>query len=623
MTTTTLLTALEGRVIDAETGRLQPCWVTLETETGEHLGDWKVSDRWTGFPCNGEFRIACPPGRMRVRLRRFLTHLETRDEFAIEPGETVQRTWTLRAWVNPARLHFVAGDSHNHINDPQTPEKTVDYCRALGVDYLNLCQGWMWNASVRGRCSGDALAARLEAASTPDMRLHFGAERPKTRYGHAWWINLKPFADPFGEYMSWHDPAYVEFVERHPAWPEDVQTESPLKNELPFTTWRRYRKDGGAWAAAHPTSWWLLRSGDEQIITNITTETPFALLSGEGPDALAVMGYDPDQIFYQNLWFHLLNEGYLLAGVGETDGCLCGHHHIGQIMTYTRLEPGQPYGPRALAAAVKDARSLMTSGPFIRFELNGGAHRMGDKVRLDGTPHTLNIEAWSAPDPDEALSWIVVYRNGAVFHTRDLRGTDTRHIAFDLPLPADDTYCWYVVKAYGRQAPQDPAWIDVFGYVALCEREAHDEYRFLPQVALTNPIWFLPPGWQPPAPISCALKARVVDEHGAPLAGALVRARDGERVLFEQRTGPDGALAASHVPATTELDIEAPGRPPVTRSIFLDYRPVNACMEWCYNGRFRKAMPHLQPGQVPWSAFKFHELKRALAAIDWTLVVPR
>ena len=619
--TTALTARLEGRILDAETGKLQPCWVTLTTSDGTVVGDWKVSERWLGFPCDGTFQVACPPGPITVRLRRFISHQESSEVVTLAAGETSAHTWTLQHWINPARLHFVAGDSHNHINEPQTPAQTVQYCRALGMDYLNLCQSWTWNSRTRGTCTGDALAENLARHSTPDMRLHFGAERPKTRYGHAWWINLKPFADPFGEYMSWHDPAYVEFVEQNPAWPEDVQKECPLRNELPFTTWRRYRKDGGAWAAAHPTSWWLIRQQDEQIITNITTETPFALLSGEGPDALAVMGYDPDQVFYQNLWFHILNEGYLLAGMGETDGCLCGHHHIGQIITYTRLDPETPYSPRALVAAAKAGRSLMTSGPFIRFELDSGAHRMGDKVRIDGQPHTLNIEAWSSADPEEALSWIVVYRNGEVFHIRDLRASPVRHVQFDLPVQEHNDYAWYVVKAYGKEGPKDPAWLDVFKYVALCEHEKHDEYRFTKQVALTNPIWFLPPGWQPPAPVVCNLRLQVVDAAGRPLAHTPVRVLDGERLVLEATTNAEGRVSGQ-VPATAEIYVHAAGQPVVRKSIFLDYRPVNACMEWCYNGRFRKAMRHLQPGQVPWEAFRFHELKKALSEINCTITIP-
>jgi hypothetical protein len=617
----TALTTLEGRVLDAATGRLQPCWVTVETEDGRTLGDWDVTDAWRGFPCPGTFRVECPPGTARIRLRRFLSHQQISDTVTLDAGACVSRTWTLQPWVNPARQDFVAGDSHDHICEPQTPEQTVQLCRALGLDYLNLCQPWTHNARAHGPRSGPDLARMLADASTPDMRLHFGAERPKTRYGHAWWINLTPFLDPFGEYMSWHDPAYVSYVEEQPKWPADVQQECPLRNELPFTTWRRYRRDGGAWAAAHPTSWWLLRPDDEQIITNITSETPFALLSGEGPDALAVMGYDPDQVFYQNLWFHILNEGYLLAGCAETDGCLRGHHHIGQLVTYTRLPPGVPYSPRALVSAMREGRSLMTSGPFIRFDLDGGAHTMGDRVPADGRPHTLNIEAWSAADPEEALSWVIVFRNGRVFHAQDLRAQPVRHLRLDLPVQEHDAFAWYVVKVYGRQGPQDPAWIELLDYVRLCETEPHDEYRYIKQVALTNPIWFLPAGWTPPAPVVCELNLQVVDTAGRAQAGVPVRVADGERTVLSARTDSAGRLQGQ-VPPTAEVCIETAGRPPVRKSIFLDYRPVNACMEWCFNGRWRKERPHLRPGQVPWPAFRFHDLKRELTRINWTITIP-
>lgn len=612
---------LQGRITDAESGALLPCWVWLEQGDGAVVDDWRVRDHWRGFPCDGTFDVACAPGAVRLRIRRPLSHQEHAETLTLQAGDSLERAWALPRWVDLERLHFVGGESHDHLNYPIRPPQTVQYCRAMGLRYLNACQGWMHRPEHDGPLTGDDIARRFAEASTPDFSLHFGAERPKSRYGHVWWLNLKPFADPYGEYTSWHDPDYVDFVEAHPQLSDNVQRDCPLPTELPFQTWRRYRRDGGAFVAAHPTSWWLLRPTDEQIITNITSELPFMLLSGEAPDALAVMGYDPDQVFYQYVWFHLLNEGYLLAGFGETDGDFSGPHHIGQIVSYTQLDPRAAYTPAHLVEAMRNGRSVMSSGPFVRFEADGGRHRMGDRIAADGTPHTLDIEAWSAADPQESLSWVVVYRNGRPFHIRDLRTEQPRHVKFSLPVRESGPHAWYLVKAYGRLGPAEAAWLDVMSYVDLCLRETHTEYRAIRQVALTNPIWFVGAGWQPPAPVLGELNLRVVDESGRAVPQAAVHILDGERSLHRGVTDDLGRLHG-RVPPTAELEISAPGRATVRKSIFLDYRPVNECLESCYCGRWRKEFPHLQPGQVPWSAFRFHDLKRALSHIDWTITLP-
>jgi len=478
----------------------------------------------------------------------------------------------------------------------------------------------MRDAGQTPRPSGRAIADELEAGSSCGCHLHFGAERPKTRYGHVWWINLKPFEDPFGEYMSWHDSPYVDMVNHDATDPGDIQRVCPLLNEPPLDTWRRYRREGAACVAAHPTSWWLNRPDDELVVTNITAELPFSLLCGEPPDALVVMGYDPDQIFYQNLWFHLLNEGYRLPGCGETDGSLQGHHHIGQIITYTQLDKNDAYSQASLAKAIKAGHSIMSSGPFIVFSVDEGAYGPGDAVRTSGDAHTLNIKAWSAPEPDEYISWMVVYRNGVPWRVKDLRQQRLRHVEWTEEV-REQEYAWYVVKVYGRSGPESQEDLDVFGYAVRCEQHEDVRYRDWKQVALTNPIFFEPPAWSRPVPVLSEITLSISSEQGHQAAtGYRVTARLGEQVVFEGKTDPSGKITFHASPAVS-IVIEGPDGQKVSKSIFLDYRPVNVLMEDLFGGRWRSAAPALQPGQVPWSAFGLEQMKSALQKVEWSILL--
>ena len=517
----------------------------------------------------------------------------------------------------PARGGYVAGDSHNHVASFTPPEELAREAAARGLRYIEVCQPWLCDPAAAPKPSGLEIAARLAAASDEHIALGFGAERPKTRYGHIWWVNLPPFDDPFGEYPTWHDSAYVRYVRDNPRFSENIEEKCPLPTELPWVTWRRYRRRGALAVAAHPTSWWLNRPEDEQIVTNIAAELPFALSAGEGPDALVAMGYDPDHIFYQNLWFRLLNEGYLLPGVGETDGGLEGKHPIGEIVTWTRLPLGSPFSFAALAEAMRAGRCVMSSGPFVRFTADSGRAETGDRLRADGAPHTLDIEAWSAPISEEALTWVAVFRNGRPHRILDLRDQPRRHVALSIPA-REHEFAWYAVKAYGRAGAPDPDMLDVLAYAERGERETDTRYRRCRQVALTNPIWFLPPDWRPPAPVVCDLRLRLVDAQGRPLAGKRVRATDDGRLWMDGVTDTDGCVVG-RAPPTVILRVESEGAAPIERNIFLHYPPVNSLLERAYSGRWRRDYPALRPGQVPWSVFALNELRRALERIEWTI----
>jgi hypothetical protein len=182
---------------------------------------------------------------------------------------------------------------------------------------------------------------------------------------------------------------------------------------------------------------------------------------------------------------------------------------------------------------------------------------------------------------------------------------------------------WYVAKVYGSTWPEREIFFDVLRYAELCERERHSEYIQLTQVAMTNPIYFVPHGWAPPAAVVCRATVRVLDAAtSAPVAGASVQATEYGKELVTAATDAAGSVRLE-LPPMAEIEVRAPGYLTMHRSIFLDYRPAQDCIEHCFAGRWRSAASPLQPGQVPWSAFKFRELKAALEAIDWTIAVPR
>jgi hypothetical protein len=607
------LVRVAGRIREQGGSVPLPAWVRITDGPGTVLRDAGVHESLRGFPCDGSFEIALAPGVYEFAIHRLISHEWFVETLVLEAG--VERTLDveLKPWCDPAERGFFGGESHDHLLHPQDAGAAARYCEALGISYLDACQPWMHHRPRDRVTSGEEVARVLESHSAGGFHLYFGAERPKKRFGHVWWTNLTPFADPFGEYAGWHDPDYVAFCKLPRASAEvDIQAGCPFTGELPFTSWYRYRRQGAVGVSAHPTSWWVDNAEQKLIHTNIATDMVYALLAGCEVDAIVAMGYDPDQIFYQNVWFRLLNAGYRLPACAEADGGLQGPHHIGRILGYTRTPTGA-YSRTGIAEGLRTGRTVMTSGPFVVFSADHGRYQMGDEIRLDRPDHQLDIEAWSDPDPREFLSGLVVYRNGIPFLIQDLRAGKPRHVRLAVPVTEPRGRAWYVVKVYGSRFPAEDRFLDVFAYARLCEEEPHAEYRDLKQVALTNPIYFIPRDWSPPAPVRCRLHLETVP------GARVVISELGE--VRETLVADAKGRVETVVSPVAELTVTAGTLPPIQRSIFLDYDPVRRLVEYSYSGRWRaQTRSGMLPGQVPWWGFAFGALREKLQELHWRIM---
>ena len=100
------------------------------------------------------------------------------------------------------------------------------------------------------------------------------------------------------------------------------------------------------------------------------------------------MGYQAERPGYQALWFDLLNNGYFLPGIAETDVVFdrVPVKHL-QFKTYALAEE---LTPDALCRAVKAGRCIATSGPLLRMTVDGAPmssvlpHKPGQRFALRG-----------------------------------------------------------------------------------------------------------------------------------------------------------------------------------------------------------------------------------------------
>ncbi|HSD65842.1 MAG TPA: hypothetical protein VLF95_04030, partial [Vicinamibacteria bacterium] len=141
-------------------------------------------------------------------------------------------------------------------------------------------------------------------------------------------------------------------------------------------------------------------------------------------------------------------------------------------------------------------------------------------------------------------------------------------------------------------------------------------------VALTSPLYFRPPGSPPgPAPLEPRVRLQLVDPGTRrPAERARVVTLVAGRVVGQ--VDAVAGRADLKMPLGAALRIEVPGRPPIHRSLYLDYAPHRALIEELATGRWLDRngwRAALKPGQLPWEAFRFEETKALLADVTWVV----
>ncbi|NLF40539.1 CehA/McbA family metallohydrolase [bacterium] len=452
---------------------------------------------------------------------------------------------------NMARAGWFSGDGHQHIQPgPGALERTAAWCGEQALHWLFVCQPWFAKRDWYGT---DAKAGMPAPAAHAGFNAWLGAEAPKTRYGHTWWVNLRALHRPFRHYtdrtMERH---YVSPVTGNPA-------EIPYESVPMHVAWAEHLADGAVPVHPHPTSWWTAHEG-RTFVTNISALLPLYVLSGMGPAVMVVMGYDADHVFYQDLWFNLLNRGYRVTAAAETDGAVDSarpRFRIGAFRTYAYLGPDARVTADAVACAIRQGRTIVSSGPFIdaRIVDGAGSHRPGSVLQADGRARRLELSIHAAPLPGEAVSHVLVYRNGSLFRHRNL--TDARHARWTESIDlAERDEAWYIVKCYGAAGPSSDAAFDVRRFAQACIASGETPYAGDGQVAMTSPFYFRGDTSRPdPPPL-------------LPTAAAWERAMG------------DGV--------------------------------VRGLTERLWTGAWRAEHPAAAPGQVPWEAFAFDALAARL-----------
>ncbi len=541
---------LSATVVDAASGLPVPCTVEIRDSAGRVVTE-RASFR-TGFRSDGRFRKRLPAGSARLRVSRGFETRALEEEVDVPAGGDREIRVALERIVDLRKRGWFAGDSHVHmLHGERTVPVTFDdvglAARAEDLSYLSLAQAWTLDDPTP-----EKLSAELAARSSADCVLTWNLEAPKNYYrgdatrclGHSWCLGVG------GRTAEGEDVIHVLLE----ASAHDYESDKPTFSN--FESHRLIRAQGGAAFYTHPARWWTGSWGGQGVyprredirVSNMAVELPLDTLIGPSFDGLDVSTtdgeFEANELAFR-IWCLLLNHGYRVAATASSDSCFDrpGGGVPGVVRTYTWLD-GRFSLPAVTRATARGA-TFVTSGPLLLTGVDGKPP--GSAFPADGKARQLAVEAWASGTDAKGLSRLDLYRDGALFKTREL-SPPVPHLQTSFPIEGGED-AWYCVRLYGADRRQR-AISGAFYF----DRKPHEA--------------------PPPVPARVHVELRDADT-GAAVPGAVTEVvfhgtlpRKGVR---HEVPGGEGTV---QVPAHARLQAEAPGYRPVTLSPFLDHAPL-------------------------------------------------
>ncbi len=603
------------KVLDDQTGEPLPSRVVIKNSEGRVVESYY--DHLPGIFTNedGTLEIELSPGDYSSEVIRGIDYTSTSFSFGIRDSSGYDIELDLEPWIDLRGKGWVNGGGHCHLytdveEDSQLLMKVRQICRAQGVDFLCAAQGWAGYGD-------DNWSEGYQPFSDENFLLHYGSEMPKYRTGHTWWIGQESTRGYFWNTMDEnYEKSYFRSEEGHTWNFDDLDFPYVPGTEV---VQRIRQADDAVAIMAHPTSWWWQERGNTaKYTTNVASYLSFGLLAGKIWDGLVIMGYNHDHYYYQNLWFSVLNEGYFMPAISELDEGpdRDDRFYYGSMRTYYGIEGD--FNIDKVANAVRKGRTFVSSGPVILGNIDGRYH-YGDVVPVSDRNHTLDIEAFASGEQEEYLSYLVIYRNGEIFKYWDLRNEKPRIFRKTLEISENED-SWYVIKAYGRKAWEDPKFLDI---VKVCNKEFEGSlpasHGDLHDVCITSPFYFRKAGFTEPLELKPLIHLTLKDDSGYPGKTYRLEILSAGRVTGSFESGdPEFSF---EMPLGSVLRISDRNGTTLYRDLYLDYEPHRNLLEELANGDWlAKAGKDFSSGEVPWEAFQFNRTRELFSgSIDWVL----
>ena len=484
----------------------------------------------------------------------------------------------LVAWAREKNIGAVG------VGSPWEPVSAHHYGHYERAERDQYFGGLVPPESVMDREAIGAVIDDLNACAGGRTLFYLDNETPKNRHGHLWYVGF--------EYQvpGWHDYSQdhrVQFWDGDPCEDPNAVTGGCHRRRSYAEVVACQRKAGALAIWAHPTSWW---THQEAFVTNIAAELILQLHADGFLDGMVVQGYDAYHRDYQALWFDLLDRGTCVPGYAELDACY-DKLPIAASGTFLNYVP-EGQGVRTVTAIVDEMRAAhhyVSSGPHLVMTVDGkpmGSH----VVSGSGMRHHVTLIAWPAPG-ENGLSRVELLGRGrkTLAHVEGFAGG-----TLEFEVAGDDDGGYLVARVFGEY-----------------DNPAEPRQQAIRHCALTNPVYLDAKRTPKHLPIKTELTLVVAAD--SPACGAAISILSAGGDLVEKRGVIQAGETTFAVHPCSRLKVDyADGR---VRDIPVSMAndAVRKHINYLADGLFRKDYAGLTPGEVPVAAFRFDEMRTALA----------
>jgi hypothetical protein len=395
------------------------------------------------YRADGE-TMRLPDGEYVVEAKRGPEYLVTSQNVIIDSSRT-RMDIKLERWIDPAMWGWYSGDTHIHAagcahyerpTEGVAPETMIRHARGEGMsigDVLSWGPSWYYQKQFfTGHAISPAAAlehpelqaannASLDPRQTPEDRetlLRYDVEVsgfPSSHAGHLVLLRLKE-----------QDYPGTKIIEDWPSW------------NLPILKWAR--SQGAVAGMAHCGSGMVVESRelpnyDIPPMDGIGTQEAIVDVTHGVVDFLS--GCDTQPLAELNAWYHMLNCGFRMAMIGETDWpCLTGER-VGVGRSYVRLEerPVDDSGYEAWVRNLQKGKLYCGDGRshFLDFKVNG--RPSGDDDLMLHRASQVTVEALVAARLEHELpagQQASKEENWNSWHLENARIGSTREVSVEL-----------------------------------------------------------------------------------------------------------------------------------------------------------------------------------------------